>query len=136
MHSRSAKRRAGSQELLEHVVPPDLRETVLALVGDAPDEERIDIARVILDERASPITTAVQSAAPRDKAFIALLSSLLRDPSQSIRSITAFMIAELGLCELRNEVDSARPRDTGLFGDVFERAAAALGGRLADRKAT
>ena len=121
LSSTNAKVRAGGRELLESLLVPPVREAVLALVDDAPDEERL--------RRAAPFYTA-----PR-LSYEALLGLIIDQRSESLRCVAVYHVGELGLTSLRPRLESLRPEDTGFFlARVVERALALLaspGGRLA-----
>ena len=119
--SSNPKVRAGGRELLESLLVPPVREAVLALVDDAPDEERL--------RRAAPFYTSPPLH------YESLLGLLLDQKSESLRCVAAYHVGELGLTSLRPRLESLRPEETGFFlARVVERALALLasgGGKLA-----
>ena len=119
--SSNPKVRASGRELLESLLAPPVREAVLALVDDAPDEERL--------RRSAPFYT------PPPLHYESLLAQLLEVPSESLRCVVAYHVGELGLTSLRPRLESLRPEATGFFlARVVERALVLLaspGGSLA-----
>jgi hypothetical protein len=101
LSSANPKVRAGSRELLENLLEPPLREGVLALVDDAPLEERL--------RRAA----AVYAATPL--GYEALLARLLEESGESLRCVAAHLAGELGLLDLRPRLESMRTVETGFF---------------------
>ena len=101
LSSANPKVRAGSRELLENLLASPLREGLLALVDDAPLEERL--------RRAAP----VYPAAPL--GYEALLARLLEESGESLRSVAAHLVGELGLVHLRPRLESMRGTSTGFF---------------------
>jgi len=74
--------RAASRELIEHLLSEPLRATVLALVEDLDDEQRL--ARVLGERQAG------------SNDYRELLLQMARAGSPSLRSLAAFHAAELG----------------------------------------
>jgi AAA family ATP:ADP antiporter len=99
--SSKPKTRASSRELVENLLEPPLRDGVLALVDDEPDAERL--------ARARPYYV------PRLLAYEDLLATILEYPSETLRSIVAYHIGELGLVRLRPRLEAFKPHDTGFF---------------------
>jgi len=95
------KVRSGSRELLENLLHPPLREAVLALVDDAADDVRL--------ARAAPF----YQAAPMD--YEAVLVTLLESSSETMQSIAAYHVGELGLTALRGRLETIERRRTGFF---------------------
>jgi len=115
LRNTNPKVRAGSRELLENLIEPPLRSLVLALVDDAPADERL--------ARAGPH----RSFAPLD--YEALLPALLEEKSESIRSIAAYHVGELGLRPLRGRLEALAATESGYFvSQVIERALRMLPG--------
>jgi AAA family ATP:ADP antiporter len=90
------KVRAGSRELLENLLEPPLRDAVLALVDDVPDEDRL--------ARARPELAALAVD------YDALLATLLEHPSETLRSLAAYHAGELGLKGLWQRVEAFDPK--------------------------
>jgi len=84
--------RSSSRELLQDILPSDVRHAVAALVDDAPDTDRLAAAgdfdtREQLDYRG-------------------LLASLLSEASPTLWSLAAFHAGELGLTDLPGELET------------------------------
>ena len=115
LSSANPKVRAGSRELLENLLaPPATRRPLLALVDDAPLEERLRRA-ARLHVRA---LSATKPSSPR----------MLEESGESLRCVAAHLVGELGLIDLRPRLEShARCSDTGFFlARVVERALSLL----------
>jgi HEAT repeat protein len=97
----NAKVRAGSRELLENLLEPPLRAGVLALVDDAPLEERL--------RRAAPVYPASALG------YEALLALMLEQSGESLRSVGAYHAGELRLQGLRPKLESMRTVEAGFF---------------------
>jgi hypothetical protein len=78
-----------------------LREGLLALVDDAPLEERL--------RRAAPVYAATPIG------YEELLGRLLEESGESLRSVAAHLVGELGLVHLRPRLESMRGAQTGFF---------------------
>lgn len=87
----SPELRASSLELLEHLLPPALREPVLALVDDLPDAVRL--ARAGAHHRVGAL------------GYEGLLAVLLDSPGDALRSLAVHHIGELGLRDLREKIE-------------------------------
>ena len=104
------KVRAGSRELLENLLAPPLRESVIGLVDDVADERRLaalrpDLARASIE-------------------YEALLTVLGDGRRLTLRSLAAYHARELGLTmHVRPEVES---KETGVFASRVLEAAQAL----------
>jgi hypothetical protein len=116
---RSPDRRvqASSLELLENILQPPLKAAVLALVtGSAlpPAARREAIAPFYRPE-------------PLD--YETLLTRLIEQPGETLRSLAVFHVGELGLRDLRDRIAGLRSQETSLFvGQMYERTLKALGG--------
>ncbi len=111
--SANAKVSAASRELLENVIKPPLRDSLLALIGDAPLTERL--------------RAAAPYYAPGPLDYDALLATMLEERSESLRSIAAHHVAELGLVAFRPRLAEIHSREKGFFAArVIERALAVL----------
>jgi ATP:ADP antiporter, AAA family len=114
LESSNPKVRAGSRELMEYLLDAPLRDGVLALVDEAPDTDRL--------ARALPFYV------PRPLGYEELLSTILEDPSETLRSIVAYHVGELGLVSFRARLEAFKPDDTGFFvARVIEKALRLLG---------
>ena len=105
------KVRAGSRELLENLLVPPLRESVLGLVDDVADERRLaglrpDLARASI-------------------AYEALLTLLGDGHRQTFRSLAEYHARELGVT-LRVRREVLESKDTGVFASRVLEAAQAL----------
>jgi HEAT repeat protein len=105
------KVRAGSRELLENLLEPPLRESVLGLVDDVADERRLAALRLDL-ARASI-------------EYDALLTLLGNGRRRTLRSLAEYHAGELGLTmQVRPEV--LELKETGVFAARVLEAARAL----------
>jgi hypothetical protein len=119
LRNTSPKVRAGSRELIENLLQPPLREAVLALVDDAPADARLPLAEAYYR--------------PPVLDYDGLLAVLLDQASETVRSIAAYHVGELGLTALRGRLEAFDTRRTGFFfSRVIERALRLL--READNK--
>ncbi len=96
---RSGKReaRASSVELCENVLPPPLRQAVLGLIDDLPDEERL--------------LASGRYHAPRRLEYDELLATMLESTSEALQDLTAYHVGELGLASFRERIDRLRRAD-------------------------
>lgn len=109
LRNTNPKVRSSSRELLEHLLEPPLRQAVLALVDDAPDARRLAQARPYFV--AAPL------------GYEDLLRSLLGETSETVRCIAAYHVGELGLSELRGQLEAFEEKQPGFFvARVIERA--------------
>lgn len=106
--------RASSRELLENVLRPPLKTPVLALVDGDPGlvggEETVGFYR------------------PQPLDYETLLTRLVEQPGEILRSLAVFHVGELGLRDLRGRIEELRSQETSLFvGQMFERTLGVLG---------
>ena len=104
--------RASSRELLESFVAPRLRDAVLGLVDDVPDEQRL-----------------LHSGAfhqPTRLGYVALLEQLLETRSDSLQSLAVYHIGELGIAELRGRVEALEPTPESSLATVVRQTVALL----------
>ena len=114
LRNSNPKVRSGSRELIENLLHPPLREAVLALVDDAP-------AGVRLAQAAH-----YYQAPPLD--YEAVLVTLLEGDSETVQSLAAYHVGELGLTTLRGRLEGIDRRGAGFFvSRVIERALRQLG---------
>jgi HEAT repeat protein len=106
--------RASSRELLENLVQAPLREVVLSLVAEEPDGERL--ARV----------SSFYPAEPMD--YEALLAKILASRSESLRSLAAYYIGEIGLGTMRPALLASIPAHDRALAGVVARALEMLDG--------
>ena len=93
--SESEQRRSAAREILESLVPAELRPPLFAVLDDLTPEQR----RARLDEQApGPFPTEE-----------ALLAALLADPSESLKCVVAHHVAERHLVALRHDLTRLRP---------------------------
>lgn len=84
---------------------PPLRDRLLALVEDAPEEERLARARGHFQEGAVEYET--------------VLGELIEQPSETVRCMVAYQASELGLTSLRGRLGVLTPGEGGLFRAVL-----------------
>jgi len=113
LESAQADVRASSRELLESFVDPSLRDPLLALVDDLPDEDRLRAGASVY--------------APRELDYVSLLRTLIDTASDSLRSLAVYHVGELGLSELSAQVDALEPSPDSALEVVVRQARAALG---------
>ncbi len=123
--------RENGRELLRHVVPEPLRTGTLAMLGDGPPDQRLREAARFYDPegRARLDQSVPRSSFPgRDGARAELaavhvdcLRRMLHDPSESLRGVASYRIAELGLAELGAELPPAAS-DAGALAELSEEA--------------
>jgi hypothetical protein len=101
LRSTSPKVRANSRELLENLLPERWRPQVLALVDDGSDGQKLALA--------APFYL------PRRLDYESLLATLLEEQSETIRSITAHHVGELGLVSLRPRLEGLESAGSGFF---------------------
>jgi AAA family ATP:ADP antiporter len=107
-------RRAAAREILEATVPAEVRVPLLALTDKLAAEERFALLVGL---------TPDEQPASEQQVF----SQLLTDPSESLRCVVAFHVAERNLVTLRAELARLRPTiDAPLVRDAFDQAIARL----------
>lgn len=108
LRSANPKIRASSRELVENVLRPPLRDAVAGLIDDGSDEERL---------------ATWPGGIPGRLSYDSLLGHLLDQPGETLKSIAASHIGELGLVQFKAKLASMDRTGTGLFvRRVFERA--------------
>lgn len=110
------KERAASSELLSHALSGGLRDAVVALVSDAPDADRL--------ARAS----AALSLEPSHPDYARRLAAMLEDPSEAVRCIAAHHIGELGLTDMIDLLEQAKPEEPSFVTEAIDRALGLLAG--------
>jgi AAA family ATP:ADP antiporter len=110
----STKAKASARELLENLLSRgDLRDKLLVLVDDAPGEERIS--------RAAP------KSAREGVSYEALLREILDAGGDTLRSLVAYHVGELGITALSTTIHSLRQDDVEpVMQTLIERARALL----------
>lgn len=89
------QRRSAAREILESIVPIEMRSSLFAVIDDlTPDQRRVRLG----DHAPGPFVT--------DEA---LLTALLADPSESLKCVVAHHVAERHLVALRHELTRLRP---------------------------
>ncbi|MEM9193565.1 MAG: MFS transporter [Myxococcota bacterium] len=106
--------RAQSRELLENAISGALRDAILAMVDDLPAGERLQRARAAL------------GLSDRTPTYEERLLTMLEDRSETVQSIAAYHIAELGLETFADRLDEARPGEPSHLGEVIDRALGVL----------
>jgi len=108
-------RRSAAREIIDAVVAADLRPALLAVIDDQP----AGVRRARLG-RLAPCPAGSHAA---------LVAALLEDPSESVRCVAAYHVAELRLIALRGELERLRPgADRPLVVHAFDQAIARLDG--------
>jgi hypothetical protein len=100
--------RASSRELLEHTLDEPLRGAVLGLVEDLPDVERFSTAEPL--HRLDPLT------------YVTLLGALLDSGSETLQCLAAYHAGELGLSELRPQLEQILASGSDFTASVVQRA--------------
>jgi ATP/ADP translocase/HEAT repeat protein len=119
LHSPREATRAGSRELLEHLVLPHVRSPLLTLVDDLHGGQV---------GREAPAGWRREAGAHR--AYAKVLEDLVRCGMESVSSLAAVHAAELGFMELQPVIDGCTPV-SGEHGSILARASATLGGEAA-----
>jgi hypothetical protein len=101
LHNRNVKVRAGSREFLENLLRTPLREAVLALI-----EDRDDGARLV---GAGPYYRAPSLQ------YVEVLAAILDTAGESLQSIAAHHVGELGLQEMRPRLEALARDGAGFF---------------------
>jgi AAA family ATP:ADP antiporter len=118
LNSPDGRRRAASRELVEHAFGGATREAIRALTDDAPITLRVQAAAEALGMNLEK------------GSYEEALEGLIDDPSEAIRSLTAYHIAELGLTDLEARLKESAPAAESSVGQVVDRAIAALRGEV------
>ncbi len=108
LKSRRADVRASSRELVEHLLESPLRGAVLGLIDDGPDEIRLAAAGPF-HERALP-------------SYEGALAELLEVAGEGLRSIAVYHIGELGLTELRPNLERLDSESYAVLDRITRRA--------------
>jgi ATP:ADP antiporter, AAA family len=91
----SEHRRGAAREIVESIVPADLRTALFAVIDDLTPEQR-----------RARLGDAAPDPFPTDEA---LFAALLADPSESLKCVVAHHVAERHLVALRHELTRLRP---------------------------
>jgi hypothetical protein len=134
LRSEDARLRDSGRELLSHVVSEPLRSGILAMLGDGtaearlreaarfhepPGHQALERGRVRL---ADPGFSRKEALEVLTRVHVDCLRSMLLDPSDSVRSVASFRIAELGIGELETELRSATVPEGGALAELTDRA--------------
>ena len=99
---------ASSRELLEHVLDEPLRSAILGLAFDLPDIERLSSAEPL--HRLDSLT------------YVALLGALLDSGSETLQCLAAYHAGELGLMEVRPQLEQILASGSDFTASVVQRA--------------
>jgi hypothetical protein len=113
LRSGKPKVRASSRELLENILQPRLRESVLGLVDELPGEAK-------LEQLGRPL--------PPEDDYESLLEELLARPGVGLRCLVAYHAGELGLAGLRGTLEGLARSSNLLLRGAVSRALALLAG--------
>jgi hypothetical protein len=127
------KAKASSRELASHVVPEALRDVIFALLEDARPHKRLQAAIAFYDppgrdamERALTQLKADENDGDAmralDAAYTKVLRAMLGASSDTLRGLTSYHVAELGMSALRPEVKSAAASPSATLADVASSA--------------
>jgi len=108
LSSADDKLRSSSRELVEALLKEPLRRAILAILDEAPDEERL--------RRAAPY----YESEARD--YEEQLEAMLTCWSESLRCLAAYHVGEVGLERLRPALEAAMPPATSPLASVVSRA--------------
>jgi hypothetical protein len=113
LRSQDARQRSSSRELIENLLRPPLRNPILAIVSEQPDEARLSGAGELHPARAL--------------GYQAVLERILDEGGESLRCIAAYHIGELELVALRPRLAALAGGEPGFFlSRVLERTLARL----------
>jgi len=110
--SADRKARASARELLESVLRPPLRETVVGMLDDVPDALRLAAGR--------------RYHRPREISPTEALRVLLHEGNFALRCLVAYHVAELGLRELREDLAALCETTADAAVESFDNALAML----------
>ncbi|HEY6558245.1 MAG TPA: Npt1/Npt2 family nucleotide transporter [Polyangiaceae bacterium] len=115
--------RAGSLELIEHVVPDAIRDGIVATVDDAPAAERLANASRFYDAPMRARVVAIDALLAGDAediqraqalleaAYAEALAEMLGDRSEVLKSVASYHASELGLQGLNPKLFSTAPTE-------------------------
>jgi AAA family ATP:ADP antiporter len=104
--------RSSSRELVESFLDPRMRDSVLGLIDDVPDVDRLLASGVF--HRPAKLT------------YESLLLQLIDSDSDSIRSLSVYHIGELGLSKLRPQIEALDVAAESTLATVIRQAIAIL----------
>lgn len=107
------KGRSSALELIEATVRPRLRSAIVTFA--TTDDTR----RSVID--------SFGSLAPETDGYVPTLRSMLRVENDALRGMAAHLIGELGLAELRDDLESMQLEPTATIGDVVAETLRRLG---------
>lgn len=132
LSSGDKKAKASSRELISHVVPSPIKEGLLAMVDDLSPRKRLNEALSFYDPPGRALFEQVMQRIREDETpenlrelgfvYADVLRAMLADPSEALRSIASYHVAELGLEELMREVEGAVGHSSDVLGEVAGRA--------------
>ncbi len=111
LRSRNAIARASGIELLDSILKSPFKDLVLALLDDGPDEGRY---------------AKYRSNEPNNRQYQDLLRELLGTESETLRTLVAYHIGELGLSGFKDTLEALREPRTRFFEGVIERVLRSL----------
>jgi hypothetical protein len=113
LRSPDRRLRASSYELLENVLRPPLKAVVLALV---------DGASTTIDHEAT-----ASFYEPPSLEYEDVVTRLVEQPSETLRSLAVFHVGELGLRHLSDRIAELRSQETSLYvRQMFDRSLRSL----------
>jgi HEAT repeat protein len=135
LRSRDRRLRETGRELVTHVVADPLRSGILAMLGDGSPEARLRDAvrfhdppfRARVDRaigKLSVLDSVQRNEGQREfeTIYVESLRAMLLDPSDAVRGVASYCIAELGLDELATELRSAHVGGDGALAELTEEA--------------
>jgi AAA family ATP:ADP antiporter len=125
------KAKASGRELISHVVPSPLKEGLLCLVDDLSPRKKLKACLEFHDPPGRELFETVMARLRDDDSaenlrelgfvYADTLRSMLADPSEALRALVAYHVAELGLEELMDEVKGAEGHASDVLHEVAGR---------------
>ncbi|MGE0326963.1 MAG: HEAT repeat domain-containing protein [Polyangiaceae bacterium] len=131
LNSGNARLRAESRELLDNILPNDLRGPIQALMDEGSDSERV---RRMAALRASPRAAYLQELGSEPSEDVAervvsrLLFELMEDRNDAIRRVAAHAASEIGIDEPLSVRQPRRVTEPSAFDDLLRGAVRLLSG--------
>ncbi|MFK8004229.1 MAG: hypothetical protein AB8H86_31980 [Polyangiales bacterium] len=113
IRSERADVRSSGRELVESFLEPHIRDAVLGLIDDVPDEERLRTSGAFHE--------------PSKLDYESLLRELIETDSDSLRSLSVYHVGELGLTKLRPRLEALDPAPESALATVVRQAIETLG---------